>query len=245
MNKVLMQEKYGKPSQLTYPGRFHKYQPEKIIHILNKPDSKLSLNDFESIFCMQEPDADYKEGLYYIPLCFETMKNACPFDRNVCYSLFWYIEFFKQRLVNDGFYEDCINEINSYFQMITKDFLVINEYQPHPRYFLSKLKYGLTVESIVYSSTSNDETWKLFTNYFFELKTHGDVGSCWWILISYLVRENLRYGRKKTFGYLKMKMVFEHFHKFGEYSIHFEKAMSHAKKYGCESFISTLAISPI
>lgn len=239
-----MQRKYGKPLQLSYPYQFHKYQPEKIAEILNKSDGELTLEDFGFIFSMHEPDADYQEGLYYIPLCFEKMEEACPFERNVCISLFWYIEFFKHRLIEDGFYAECIQGIESYFEMITGDFAIRKEYEPSRRYRLTKLEYGLTVDTIVFGAVSSDETWKILSKLLFGLKNKDAVGSCWWIMISYFSREWIMHARKGSYTYKKRKILFEHFHKFGEYSKHFERARNYTQEKGTYEYLPQFAVIP-
>lgn len=244
MNADLLKKKYGKPRRLSDPYKDFEGEKEKLAEIIAKSDNELNFHDFGLIFQMYLPAADYHEGLYYIPLCFERMKKACPLDKNVCVSLFWYIEHFKDKLKEDGFYANCIGEIENYFEMITKDFVVINEYQPNFRYRLSKLEYGLTLESIVYGATKSDETWKILSKLLFELKDKGAVGSCWWIMISYFVRDLLTYGRRGSFGYKKEKIMFEHFHKFGEYPKHFERARLYTQEKGTYSFLPQFAIIP-
>lgn len=239
-----MQKKYGKPNRLTYPGQFHKYQPEKLNELLSKTDSELNLSDFGSIFGMNEPDADYEEGLYYIPLCFEYMKTACPFERNVCPSLFWYIEFFKERLTEDEFYQDCLDEIENLLEMLTNDFVVVKEYQPKPRFRLTKLKYGESFKTLVWSVTKSDETWNLLSKPLFDLKNKGAVGSCWWILTSYLVRDYLNYKQRGDYNYKKHKIFFEHFHKFGEYPKHFTRARIYLQEKGTYEFLPQFHIIP-
>ena len=239
-----MQGKYGKPEQFTYPYRFHLRQPEKLAEILGKADAELNLYDFGFIFSLSEPDADYEEGLYYIPLCFESMRSACPFERNVCVSLFWYLEYFKDRLEKDGFYEDCIKEIENLFQMYTGDFTVINEYQPSRRYRLSKLRYGLSVGTLVFGATQSEETWNLLTPLLFNLRNQGAVGSCWWIIISAAVRDWISYANKKSFSYKKRKIIYEHFHKFGEYAKHWERAGIYTQEKGSYEFLPQFAVIP-
>ncbi|MDQ3800853.1 MAG: hypothetical protein M3384_15510 [Acidobacteriota bacterium] len=244
MNRDLMRRKYGKPERFSYPYQFHRGQPEKLAEILRKADSELTLSDFGFIFSMHEPDADYEEGLYYIPLCFENMKTACPLERNVCVSLFWYIEYFKDKLEKDGFYEDCLKEIENLFEMFTGDFTVINEYQPSRRYRLSKLEYGLAVDTLVYGATQSEETWSLITPFLFNLRNRGAAGSCWWIMISAFVRDWLSYDDKNNFGYKKRKIIFEHFHKFGEYAKHWERARIYTQEKGSYEFLPQFAVVP-
>lgn len=239
-----MQKKYGKPNQLTYSGQFHKHQPEKLAELLGKSDAELNLLDFGSIFGMHEPDADYEEGLYYIPLCFEYMKTACPFEKNICPSLFWYIEYFKVRLEKDGFYQKCLEEIENTFEMLTNNFVVIKEYQPNSRFRLTRLKYGKSFELLVYSATQSDETWNLLSKFLFNLKNKGVVGSCWWILTSYLVRNYLHYSKRGDLNYKKDKILFEHFHKFGEYPKHFTQARIYLQEKGTNDFLPQFAIIP-
>lgn len=239
-----MQKKYGRPQQLTDPYKDFEGYEEKLVKIINKNDEELNFEDFGLIFSMFLPAADYREGLYFVPLCFEKMEKACPFERNVCVSLFWYIEHFRDNLEADGFYTDCVREIENYFGMITKDFVVVNEYEPSLRYRLSKLKYGLTLESIACGATKSDEIWNILGKLLFELKDKGAVGSCWWIMISYFVRARIKYARKRNFDYKKEKIIFEHFHKFGEYSKHFERARLYTQEKDTYSFLPQFAIIP-
>ncbi len=239
-----MQTKYGRPKQLTDPYKDFEGYEDKLTKIINKKDEELNFEDFGLIFSMFLPAADYQEGLYFIPLCFEKMEKSCPFEENVCVSLFWYIGHFQDKLKEDGFYADCIREIESYFEMITKDFVVVNEYQPSLRYRLSKLKYGLTVERIAYGAMQTDETWKILSKLLFGLKDKGSIGSCWWIMVSYFVRDRISYAQKRSLNYRKEKIMFEHFHKFGEYSKHFEKARLCTQEKGTYSFLPQFAIIP-
>ena len=193
---------------------------------------------------MHLPAAAYEEGLYYIPLCFEYMMKACPLEKNVCISLFWYIEHFKDRLLKDSFYQDCIQESEKLFEIFTNDFVVINEYQPNEKYRLSKLKYGQSVDSLVYGATQSDETWKILSKFLFGLKNKGAIGSCWRIMVSYFVRDRISYARKRSYGYKYEKLLFEHFHKFGEYSKHWEKAMTFTKERKTYYYLPQFAIIP-
>lgn len=244
MDKKLFQHKYGKPSRFTDPYVDFTGEEEILNEIICKQDSELDLRDFGLIFQMYLPAADYKEGLYYIPLCFELMEKACPFEANVCISIFWYIEHFKDKLQQDEFYEDCLDRINKLFELFTKEFTVINEYQPGERYRLSKLKYGMTIGRLVRSLDSCEETWNLLTDFLFGLKNKGAVGSCWWLIISWIVRESIMYDRPRSFGYKQNKILFEHFHKFGEYSKHFERARIYLKEKGTYDFLPQFAIVP-
>jgi len=244
MNKDLMQKKYGKPKRFSDPYKDFGGEEKELAEIISKSDEALDLRDFGWIFQMYLPAADYKEGLYFIPLCFELMEKACPFEANVCNSLFWYIEHFKEKLKKDSFYEDCIKRTEELFEMFTKDFIVADEYQPNPKYRLSKLKYGLSVDRIVSGLAHCEETWEILSKFLFGLKDKGDVGSCWWFIISFFVRNRLMYVTKRSFGYKRNKIIFEYFHKFGEYSKHWEKARIYTQKKGFYSFLPQFAIIP-
>lgn len=239
-----MQKRYGKPKRFSDPYKDFSDEDQELAEISAKTDEELSLSDFGWIFQMYLPAADYEEGLYYIPLCFELMENSCPFEANVCVSLFWYIEHFRENLQKDGFYRDCLERTERLFEMFTSDFVVADEYQPAPQFRLSKLKYGRSVEKLVNGLGYCEETWEMFSEFLFGLKDKGEIGSCWWIIVSYCVRDWLLYRERKSFGYKYHKIIFEHFHKFGEYPRHWEKAMTYTKKKGSYRFLPPFAIIP-
>lgn len=239
-----MQRKYGKPKLLSDPYKDFVGEAESLAEIVAKPDSSLDLRDFGWIFQMYLPAADYEEGLYYIPLCFEMMENACPFEANVCNSLFWYIEHFKEELEKDGFYSACLARTAKLFEMFTSEFVVVGEYDPQPRFRFSKLKYGESVHRIVNGLSRCEETWEILSGFLFGLKNKGAAGSCWWIMVSYFARDWVMYAQKRTLGYKRRKLLFEYFHKFGEYSKHWEKARIYTKERGTYGFLPQFAIVP-
>ena len=239
-----MQKKFGKPKRFSDPYKDFEGEESELAEIIAKSDEELDLHNFDWIFQMYLPAADYEEGLYYIPLCFEFMEKACPFEANVCDSLFWYIEHFKEKLKNDGFYMVCVKRIEELFEIFTNDFVVINEYQPNRRYRLSKLEYGQSVDTVITGLVSCEETWEILSNFLFGLKNKGSVGSCWWVMISFFVRDWLMFTERRDFGYKRRKIIFEYFHKFGEYSKHWEKARIYSQERGFYSFLPQFAIIP-
>lgn len=222
-----MQYKYGKPQQFSDPYKDWNDCPERLQEILDKDDEDLDQSDFAAIFAEHLPAADYYEGLYYIPLCFQYMqKKLDPIDTNICSSVFWYMVHFKHKLEADGYYDDCLQRISGLIQSYTDSFELIRlddtELEEHgiDKRYREMAKHCRSVHDLVDSLVKYDEYWAVISDWIERLAAAGDVGSCWWIDIASHVRWWHILYREDDQANARKEVIINRLHKFGDYIKH-------------------------
>ncbi|MBI3653302.1 MAG: hypothetical protein HY231_19915 [Acidobacteria bacterium] len=230
-----MKSKYGKPKQFSDPYKEHGECQEELKKILDKEDRRLTLEDFSYIFSIALPAADYQEGVYYIPLCFEQMmKKEDPINSNICQGIFWYLTHFKKELEADYYYRDCMQMIRVLSHCYTQDFELIRlseeELDAHsidPRY-REMAKHSSSVHDLIDVLIRYSEYEEILFNWVDSLDNKSLVANCWWINIGYHVRWwQILYHENDKSNERKEKLI-HRLHKFGDYQARWWEASSFA-----------------
>lgn len=224
-----MKDRYGKPKKFSEPYEYEelKASSEVFREILDKKDDELTNWDFGVIFSDHLPAADYQEGLYYIPLCFDYMlRKQDPIRSNICLSLFWYTYHFRDKLEADGYYEECLGLIRKLVELYTSEFELIRlddnqleEYSIHKN-SREMAKYSYSVRRLVDCLIKYPNYWTLLCEWIDSLNSVELTKSGWWIEISYHTRWWHLFYQDDDEANERKEILIHRLHKFGEYVNH-------------------------
>jgi hypothetical protein len=186
---------YPKPTRFSDPFQEWEGCEETLDNILSTEKGDLGLSDYDTIFYLITPAANYEEGAYYIDGCFDFMRRKLSrIESNICEGLFYFINYHRERLKEDGLLSQCLEEIINLFQCYTASFELmrltdgeLEQYGTDPTY-RELARYYLSIWSLIdyligyelYSSVLDSSlTW---------LDQDDVHKSCWWIEIADHVR---------------------------------------------------------
>jgi hypothetical protein len=229
MYMLSMKNRYGKPGKFSEPYEYEelKSSPEAFREILDKKDGELTDRDFGIIFSSSLPAADYQEGLYYIPLCFDYMlRKQDPIRSNICSSLFWYIYHFRDKLKADGYYEECLRLTRKLVELYTSEFELIrlddNQIEEYciDKNYREMAKYSEAVCDLVDCLIKYPNYWTILCDWIDSLNSVELTKSGWWIEISHHTRWWHRLYREDDEANERKEILINRLHKFGVYVNH-------------------------
>ena len=162
--------------------------------LLQNPDD-LTLADFNKIFAIILPAADYEEGVFYLQACFRWMsRQEDPIDSNLCSGVLWFIDHHRQRLERDGLLAACLGLVADLCRLYTSGYellrLTDEELEQHGirASYREFVKNSQTVHDLLDELAEYELFHPLMDGWLDSLDDGSTVGSGWWAEIAYHAR---------------------------------------------------------